>query len=79
MADLCDEAGRLDPAFLALKPRVGGLDLYYIPTRYPSGLPGGLPADAFGSEHSDRALEQAAEVIEAVASDFEKEEGDRED
>jgi len=73
VADLCDEAGRLDPAFVDLKPGVAGLDLYYIPTRYPNGLPGGLPADAFDAGQSDRAIDQAGSAIRTVAATFEGE------
>jgi HEPN domain-containing protein len=70
VAELCERAGRHDPAFAALRPRVGGLDLYYIPTRYPNGLPGGLPDEAFDQEQADRAIERAAEVLEAVSVAF---------
>ena len=46
----------LQPALAtALAPLVF-LDQYYIPTRYPDAIPGGIPADAFGPEDSQRAL-----------------------
>jgi len=35
------------------------LDQYYIPTRYPDAIPSGIPADAFGSSDSTRAVEAA--------------------
>ena len=49
---------------------MAGLDLYYIPTRYPNGLPGGLPADAFGTDHSERAFAQTDRVIVLGAETF---------
>jgi HEPN domain-containing protein len=67
---LCERAGRHDAAFAALRPRVGGLDLYYLPTRYPDGLPGGLPDEAFDQEQADRAIERAAEVLQAAVAAF---------
>ncbi|HXF71166.1 MAG TPA: HEPN domain-containing protein [Actinomycetota bacterium] len=70
VADLCDRAAKHDPAFAELRTRAGGLDLYYIPTRYPNGLPGGLPAEAFDREQADRAIERAEEVLDLVEAAF---------
>ena len=42
------------------------LDLYYIPTRYPNGIPGGVPYEAFDEESAKKALNLAASVIELV-------------
>jgi HEPN domain-containing protein len=66
VAELCQEAGRHDPALAELGREVAALDQYYIPTRYPNGLPGGIPADAYGRADGDRALALCARVIEAV-------------
>lgn len=46
VAELCQEAAAHDAAFGALRVEAAALDQYYIPTRYPNGLPGGIPADA---------------------------------
>lgn len=70
VAELCERAARHDPLFAELRPRVAGLDLYYIPTRYPNGLPGGLPDEAFDREQADRAIERAADVLRAVDTAF---------
>lgn len=43
------------------------LDQYYIPTRYPNGLPGGTPADAYGPDQSKAALAAAQSVLDFVA------------
>lgn len=43
----------------------GHLDVFYIATRYPNGLPeGGQPENVFGARESGEALEIAAGVIE---------------
>lgn len=67
VAELCNEAGGKDPDFRALARESAALDQYYIPTRYPNGLPGGIPADAYTRVDSDRALALSAAVIELVA------------
>jgi HEPN domain-containing protein len=66
VAELCTDAADFDPAFFDIKVRAATLDKYYIPTRYPNGLPGGIPADAFAKEDADQALKTAAFVIAKV-------------
>lgn len=70
VAELCDRAAEHAAAFAELRPRVAGLDLFYIPTRYPNGLPGGLPADAFDRDEADRAIDRADQVLRTVAEAF---------
>ena len=42
------------------------LDKYYIPTRYPNGLPGGVPYEAFDEGDALKAIGLASQVIEYV-------------
>jgi HEPN domain-containing protein len=43
------------------------LDRYYIPTRYPNGLPGGSPFESFQRSDLESALDMAERVVaEAV-------------
>ena len=42
------------------------LDQYYIPTRYPNGLPDGIPAKAYTLRQAREAVETARRVVEAV-------------
>jgi HEPN domain-containing protein len=70
VARLCQEATEFDTEFEALRTRAAPLDKYYIPTRYPNGLPGGIPAEAFDEVDASRALELADYVIEFVESRF---------
>ncbi|AEH51469.1 HEPN domain-containing protein [Pseudothermotoga thermarum] len=39
------------------------LDLYYIPTRYPNGLPGGIPAEYFSEKQAKEAIDAADTII----------------
>lgn len=42
------------------------LDKYYIPTRYPNGLPGGLPSKAYTADDARQAITAADRVLAAV-------------
>jgi HEPN domain-containing protein len=66
VADLAAECARLEPEFAKLKERAAPLDQFYLSTRYPNSLPGGVPAHAFARPDADRALDMAREVIAAV-------------
>jgi HEPN domain-containing protein len=66
LADLCEDAMALDPSFDFVKSVAGLLDKHYLGARYPSTLPGGVPAEAYESHDSERALEIAREVRQFV-------------
>ncbi len=42
------------------------LDRMYIPTRYPNGVPFGIPADFFGRKDAEDCWRWAQEILEAV-------------
>ncbi len=42
------------------------LDGYYITTRYPNGLPDGIPAEIYNREAADQAVSMATEAVEYV-------------
>ncbi len=42
------------------------LDQYYIPTRYPNGLPGGIPAEVFTDAQAEDAVARARSFVEAA-------------
>jgi HEPN domain-containing protein len=66
LADLCEDAMALDPSFDFIKSMAGLLDKHHLGARYPSALPGGVPAEAFDRHDSDRALEIARQVHQFV-------------
>jgi len=70
VSDLLERAKAKNTAFDSVI-RSRKLDLYYIPTRYPNGIPGGLPYEAFDEEEAQKALKLAASVIEVVKRIFE--------
>ena len=42
------------------------LDQYYIPTRYPNGLPGTIPSETYGTQDAKDALDAAGKIIAAA-------------
>ncbi|MDE2967913.1 MAG: HEPN domain-containing protein [Chloroflexota bacterium] len=66
LADLCEDAMQLDKSFDVIKSVAMLLDKYHHPTRYPTGLPGGVPHDAYDQADSARAIEIARDVLQFV-------------
>jgi HEPN domain-containing protein len=64
---LLELASRLQDRVAALRARredAGILDQYYVPTRYPNGLAGGVPFEAFGESQAAAALAAAERFVE---------------
>jgi len=68
VADLCDRAVKYDRSFESLFSVAGPLDMYYIPTRYPDGIPEGIPSNAFMEEDAKHAIEMAEEIADFIKS-----------
>lgn len=64
--ELVAAASEFAKPFDELAKKGSDLDKFYIPTRYPNGLPGGLPSEAFDEADSERALGDARAVIGMV-------------
>ena len=62
LADLCEDALALDPSFDLIKTVAVLLDKHFLGARYPTALPGGVPAEAYEAADSERALEVAGDV-----------------
>jgi len=56
------------PVIAALVDQARSLDLHYVPSRYPNGLPGGYPHEFYGPDLSAQAIEAADRIVGAVAS-----------
>jgi HEPN domain-containing protein len=68
VSDLIKLAGKIDNDFNSIK-NAKRLDDYYIPTRYPNGLPGGIPAKHYDDpDEAKWALELSQEIIRLVRS-----------
>ncbi|MEX0761818.1 MAG: HEPN domain-containing protein [Dehalococcoidia bacterium] len=66
LADLCEDALAFDPSFDLVKSVAVLLDKHYLGARYPSSLPGGVPAEAYDTTDAERAIETASDVLAAV-------------
>jgi HEPN domain-containing protein len=47
-----------------LKQKAAALDRFYIPTRYPNGLPDLIPSESYFRADAETAVSAAAEIIE---------------
>ncbi|GAH80417.1 unnamed protein product [marine sediment metagenome] len=63
VARLCAEAAEFHPEFSEKANRWSMLDGYYIPTRYPNGLPDGIPAEVYTRDAAMSAVSLAEEAV----------------
>jgi len=55
-----------NPSFVALEEACRSLDQYYLPTRYPDSLPGGVPHEVYTDAQAREATRVAQEVLDLV-------------
>ena len=67
---LCERACEYDPRFRNYLNEWGILDSYYVPPRYPNGLPDGIPADVYNRTGAQGALALAEDVLRQVEARF---------
>lgn len=65
--ELAEECARLDPEFGLLSEEIALLDRYFIPTHYPNGLPGGVPAKVYKAKEAQQAIHLAEKTVALVA------------
>lgn len=66
VADLLEDAAKLEPSFEKLVADGTRLDRMYIPTRYPNGLPGGVPSDSYFDDDARDMIAAAERILAAV-------------
>ncbi len=66
VARLCSAAGIYRKDFITKGSAWSILDSYYIPTRYPNGLPEGIPAEVYTEGAARSAVSIASEVVVSV-------------
>jgi len=66
LVDLIDRLCERVSDLTALREQGGILDQYYVATRYPNGLPGGVPFEAFGKAQASAAVETADRFVSAA-------------
>ena len=63
---LCTAAAEYQPQFTEKATRWNILDGYYIPTRYPNGIPDDIPANVYTQEAAQSAVALADDVVSFV-------------
>lgn len=66
IVQLVDRMAASVPEFGKLREQAGLLDQYYVATRYPNGLPGGVPFEAFGERQAREAIGAASAFVEVA-------------
>ena len=59
-------AAEYDPEFEGVREQVAPLDGYYIPTRYPNGLPESIPARVYNRHAAQDTMQMADVVLQTV-------------
>lgn len=67
VARLCSAAASFDAGFEARARSWSVLDGYYVTTRYPNGLPDGIPADVYTEKAAQDAVVLAEDAVTFVA------------
>jgi len=68
--ELAQQCAAENEAFREILPRIKKLDRFYIQTRHPNALPGGVPAEPFDQEDADLALARAAEALHTARAEI---------
>ena len=63
---LCHLAAKYEANFLKKVKKWAILDGYYIPTRYPNGLPDSIPAKVYTSDAAGEAVRLAGEIVDYI-------------
>ena len=66
VASLLDALATRHPELLPLRPDARRLDRFYIPTRYPNGLPAGAPFENYDRNDLLQAVEMTERVVAAA-------------
>ena len=67
LKDLIKECGKFEKLFLALDDHARFLDTFYIPTRYPNGLPGlNIPSEFYTQTEAEKCIKSAESILKNV-------------
>ena len=63
---MIQEAGRKASKLKSLLDQARELDLHYIPSRYPNGIPSGYPHQFYTKKVAEQALTAAEKIFSAI-------------
>lgn len=64
--EMVRESGKKINSLIELINEARELDLHYIPSRYPNGIPSGYPHQFYGRKNADQALAAAEKIFNAI-------------
>lgn len=64
--EMVREAGKKINTLVEVINEARELDLHYIPSRYPNGIPSGYPHQFYGRKNADQALAAAEKIFNAI-------------
>ncbi len=70
LVEMVQEAAKMADVVTGLLDFARELDLHYIPSRYPNGLPAGYPHQFYDRQTAERALAAAGRIVSAVREFF---------
>jgi HEPN domain-containing protein len=70
--ELVDRLSRMEADFQAIVDEARRLDRFYIPTRYPNGLPGGSPFQIFTANDLADAFRDLRRIVDLTRAYLEK-------
>ena len=72
--EMTDQLSKQDNRFKKVISESKRLDRYYIPTRYPNGIPGGSPFQVYDEEDLNNAFDDLQEIV-GICRQFLKDKG----
>jgi HEPN domain-containing protein len=70
LVEMIREAGKKATQMKELLDPARELDLHYIPSRYPNGIPSGYPHEFYGQNVAEQAMASAEKILSAVQDYF---------
>ncbi|NIS70808.1 MAG: HEPN domain-containing protein [Proteobacteria bacterium] len=67
MAELLERCKIYDEGFGSIVLTGAFLDRFYIPTRYPNSLPGGIPANVYREKDCSEVIKLAEKVLQFIS------------
>jgi HEPN domain-containing protein len=71
LAEMVSEASKKVEGLSDLMDEARALDMHYIPSRYPNGLPGGFPHEFYSPKMAREALACARKLLDVTTAYYE--------
>jgi len=72
LVEMVREAQKYLPELIGLLDQARELDIHYIPSRYPNGIPSGYPHDFYNDKVADQAYLAAEKIFSTIHTYYKK-------